>query len=177
MRDLLASQSLEAQLGAVDLSSHPSSFPDLSGAVNLRYDDQVESNRWFIDPMETEDLQWTSSEASGLESQGQSAPTPVAGDSWAALDFILALEHPCRTHVHHPLINPDAWLPETGEAHGHALTTTAAVFAGALPLRGAKGQSSQKQDEWLLPHSEIDRSVRSSELPGISQLILASIGW
>lgn len=159
MREVLASKSLDAQLGAIDLSAPPSTLDQSSDSVNLRLDEQLESDRWFVDMIDSEDLQqWTSSEASGLESQDQfvSGSNPIEGDSWAALDFILALEWPCRNHVHHPLINLNAWVPGVGELYGHAMTTTAAVFAGALYPSGS-GQSSRR--EWVLPHAEIDKSV------------------
>lgn len=157
MKELLASQSLGAQLDSIDLSSQASSANTMNGAVNMRYDEQIASDRWFVDFLGSDDMQWTSSETSGFESQEQSARTPVTGDSWAALDFILALEYPCRNHVHHPQINPEAWTPDQGDMHGHAMTTTAAVLAGAQRSPPLEGQSSKKPDKWLLPHTEIDK--------------------
>lgn len=158
MKELLASVSLDAQLGSMDLSSYASSSDNLSAGLNLRYDAQIEQERWFIDLLGSEDMQWTSSETSaGGDQEEQRARTPVAGDSWAALDFILALEHPCRDHVHHPFIHPKAWLPAPGAGHGHAMTATAAVFASAQSPSGSGGQSARAPGTWHLPHSEIDK--------------------
>lgn len=176
MRDLLASQSLDAQLGAVDLSSQVPSAPDLNGALDMRYDEQMESDRWFVDFLKPESMKWTSSETSGLESQEHSARTPGGGDSWAALDFILALEHPCRNHVHHPLINPKAWTPDAGEMHGHSMTATAAVLAGAQQSPTLGGQCSKRPEKWFLPHTEIDKSVHPHLFRGEHVLSLVSVG-
>lgn len=185
MREVLASQSLGAHLDSMDLSAPTTgaagsiSVAGPSAMVNKRYDDQMEQERWFLDQLGAEDMQWTSSDASG-EGSEPPPPAPIAGDSWAALDFILALEHPCREHVHHHAIAPNGMRPAPGELNGHSLTTTAAVFASAQPpLQSAHDQHANSQpsaaveyssathnhfdskgkapSKWHLPHSEIDK--------------------
>lgn len=174
MRDLLASQSINAQLDSISLSSQAPSVGSFGGMVNMHFDEQAASDRWFVEYLDSESMQWTSSDTSGSEGLDASPQTPINGDSWAALDFILALEHPCRDHVHHPMINPEAWLPEPGSGHGHAMTTTAAVFAGALPFEGVVNKANQ----YVLPHTEIDKSVHI--LPSCDEELtfgLTSTGW
>lgn len=175
MRDLLASQSLDTQLDSLDLTG-PSQAADTQHAdpfVNLRYDEQIEQDRWFVDFLESSgDMQWTSSSTSATTTeqvqedqlQFPASRTPVPGDSWAALDFILALEYPCKDHVHHPIINPDAWTPSEGNPHGHGMTATAAVFASAQPPQSSAapdraGLNPHAASHWHLPHDEIDKSV------------------
>ncbi|KAH9825521.1 basic region leucin zipper [Teratosphaeria destructans] len=133
-----------------------------SGTVTIRYDPDIGHERVFVDKMDAamRDAPPTSPETSGHADPPSpaTATTPVEGDSWAALDFILALEHPCRSHVPHVGIAPDAHLPvacQTGLFHGHALTTTSAVLASASP-------SANPEPTWHLPHSEIDRLVELS---------------
>lgn len=95
---------------------------------------------------------------------------PVTGNSGAALDFILALEWPCREHIKHHAINPDVKVPEAcavGKFHGHALTATAAVYQSSLPPTNIVSSlplnddnathSGPHQSKWQLPHSEIDK--------------------
>lgn len=99
---------------------------------------------------------------------------PVKGDSWAALDFILALEWPCRDHIHHPSINPNAQVPKAcdiGQFHGHALTATKCVYSSALPpaeQNHAQSEAPGKETahhnhgpsapgKWHMPHAEIDK--------------------
>ncbi|OTA22609.1 hypothetical protein BTJ68_14675 [Hortaea werneckii EXF-2000] len=81
-------------------------------------------------------------------------------ESWKALDFILALEWPCRNHIHHHAINP---LPAQNgvesasePSHNHALTATQTVYSCALspPPSHAAGKTMR----WHLPYSEIENS-------------------
>lgn len=148
----------------MDLSASAPSVKNTSASVSLRYDDDIEQERWFIDLLNSEDMQWTSSETSGVDSPDeQSSRSPSPSESWAALDFILALEHPCRNHVHHPAIHPSAWVPDAGEAHCHAMTATAAVFASAQAPPAPTGHNGAKEPEkWQLPHAEIEKSVLST---------------
>lgn len=111
MRELLSSRSLDYQLDNLDLTNRTlPAEPGMSrmGAaeVDVRYDPEVGHERTFLDLMDV-DFAWPSSDTtSGDEATILRDPhePPVAGDSWAALDFILALEWPCKDHVHHPVI-------------------------------------------------------------------------
>jgi hypothetical protein len=134
-------------------------------------------------------MTWTSSDTSQTGDMLGQRPlkreTPVAGDSWAALDvsviavamcrsakrfltfaqFILALEWPCRDHIKHAGINPVANVPNAcnagGNIHGHSLTTTSAVYQSAVPpsnvLPSQNGLHPDTMNHWQLPHSEIDK--------------------
>ena len=180
MRDLLASHSLVSHLDSFSLSSSSQPGNELSllggAAVDIRFDEQIGQERVFLDW--PDEMAWTSDETS-TDEPPQSARlqrhAPVTGDSWAALDFILALEWPCKDHIKHHSINPNAKIPEAcdvGKFHGHALVTTAAVFQSALPptesSAGSTNPSSvgspyqhglhpSSMDKWQLPHSEIDK--------------------
>lgn len=177
IREFLMSQSLDIQLDSIDLSSSSQPSDDLSqlgsGMIDVRMDPDVGHERTFIDFSDIPDMLWTSSETS-TESNQPTKPErhePVGGDSWAALDFILALEWPCREHIAHHAINPEAKVPEAcavGLFHGHALTATAAVYqsAHAPPAPGKvlsdnvpnqKGLDPSTMAHWQLPHSEIDK--------------------
>jgi hypothetical protein len=105
MRELLASESLDFQLNSLDLTSSSLSNDDLSylggAAVDIRFDPDVNHERTYIDWNDV-DMTWTSDETTSSVQRDQKPP--VAGDSWAALDFILALEWPCREHIHHSSI-------------------------------------------------------------------------
>lgn len=182
MRDLLASQSLEAHLGSISMSSSSRSNTELSqlgsATVDTRFDPEMGHERTFLDLPDFSDMAWTSDETSTEGSQATKPlhPVPVAGDSWAALDFILALEWPCREHIKHHALNPDAQVPEAckiDKFHGHALTATAAVYQSAQPppstsherstllsdIPNQKGLQPNSADHWQLPHSEIDKYV------------------
>lgn len=176
IKEYLAKQSIDTRMDAMGLESTPApdNLSQLGGAaIDLRMDPDIGKERWFLDVPE---LTWSSSEVSSVDSPPKPLPrTPVAGDSWAALDFIMALEWPCRLHVHHPGISPNVTVPEIDPViknHGHALTATQAVFQSAQAPRGKRAQpnafldynmaGSLQQDEsdkWILPHSEIDKYV------------------
>ena len=125
-------------------------------------------------------MTWTSSDNSQVgerqdQARRQTQHAEIKGDSWAALDFILTLEWPCRDHVKHHAINPDANVPkacDVGGFHGHALTATKAVYQSALPPEGTSHERAQipgslapmqnglhpsTSENWQLPHSEIDK--------------------
>lgn len=91
----------------------------------------------------------------------------------AALDFILALEWPCRDHVKHNLLSlsdEDRADAAADGFNGHALTATQAVLCSAqcLPVDADAAPNVPRlhlEDEvsrgelstWMLPHSEIDK--------------------
>ena len=179
MKELLASNSLDSHFESFSLSTSSQPSDELSqlggAAIDIRFDDEIGQDRVFIDW--PDDMNWTSDETVSIEGQAPrpARHAPVTGDSWAALDFILALEWPCQTHVKHQSINPNAKTPEAcavGQFHGHALVTTAAVFQSALPPSGSSAGSTAvssvhtpaqpgldpaSSDKWQLPHSEIDK--------------------
>ncbi|TKA83633.1 hypothetical protein B0A55_00476 [Friedmanniomyces simplex] len=181
IRALLASHSIDTQLDVMNLTSSSEDLSDLGSAgIGIRYDSDIGHERVFMDFDDMPDVAWTSSDASGADDipdqrRRPARDTPVKGDSWAALDFILALEWPCRDHVKHHAINPDVDVPkacDVGGFHGHALTTTQAVYQSALPpprtsheraeILGSvtpmrNGLHSSTLENWQLPHSEIDK--------------------
>jgi hypothetical protein len=101
MRDLLASRSLDYQIDNLNLSSSSQPSDELShlgsASVDIRFDADIGHERTFLDFADL-DMTWTSDETTSGEERDEK---PVHGDSWAALDFILALEWPCREHVKH----------------------------------------------------------------------------
>ncbi|KAK3117013.1 hypothetical protein LTR53_002034 [Teratosphaeriaceae sp. CCFEE 6253] len=187
IRAVLAAHSIDTQVDVMSLST-PADLSSLgSTAVDIRFDPQIGQERVFLDFDESMEDAWTSSDTSQVRNDSDQAglsalKNPVVGDSWAALDFILALEWPCRDHVKHHAINPDANVPkacDVGGFHGHALTTTQAVYQSALPPSGISheraaiaGSEMPMQNglhpstmvKWQLPHSEIDKLVELSEL-------------
>ncbi len=181
IREFLAEQSLDSTLETANLGPSPQPSEDLSSlggaAVDYRFDPEIGSERWFLD---LPDLSWTSSSASAADSPPKEQlerHAPVTGDSWAALDFIMALEWPCRLHIYHRGISPNTNVPkacEVGEFHGHALTATQAVFQSAQAFPKAGDENSEwthynimgglhpnTADSWVLPHSEIDKYEQS----------------
>ena len=180
IKEFLASQSLDVQLDSITLSSssHPSDeLSQLGGAiVDIRFDPDLGEERTFLDLPDISDMIWSSDDTStGGQPKRPARHTPVTGDSWAALDFILALEWPCREHIKHHGINPNAKVPEAcsvGKFHGHALTATAAVYQSSILAPNAGQDKSNvlsdnipnqyglhpsTAQKWQLPHSEIDK--------------------
>ncbi len=111
MRELLASRSLDFHLDTMDLSGSSQTSGDLSqlggAAIDIRFDPDMDHERTFIDFEEFDKMWGTSDDTTSSEELDVKRParsSPVAGDSWAALDFILALEWPCREHIHHHAI-------------------------------------------------------------------------
>lgn len=83
--------------------------------------------------------------------------------SWEALDFILALEWPCRDHVHHYAINPSSahkGAETSSPSPNHALTATQTVYSCAI--EPSPSQTAGKISEWHLPYSEIEKYVNRS---------------
>ncbi|KXT16535.1 hypothetical protein AC579_1327 [Pseudocercospora musae] len=165
MRELLASHFLDFRLGdSLNLTETPAATTaPASASVEVRWDSDIGHERTFMD------IDWSALEkdtptASKFANTEHMTPSPftqkesVIGDSWAAVDFILALEWCCQGHMVHAHIHPDATPHKACEElglQGHALTGTAAVYQGALP--------SQEGEKWQLPHSEIDKLVKMSE--------------
>ncbi|KXL46223.1 MAG: hypothetical protein FE78DRAFT_31082 [Acidomyces sp. 'richmondensis'] len=185
MRAILAQHSIDTGLESLHFSD-PSFIDDLSmlesAAIDIRVDSDIGQERIFMDFDDVVDMLQVSDKSHQIEEQTrqQIRKSPVKGDSWAALDFILALEWPCRNHIQHHSINPEAKIPKAcdlGQFHGHALTATQAVFSSALPppqtshehtlldvaLQPQHGLHNNTMDRWQLPHSEIDKLVELSE--------------
>lgn len=175
IKEFLASQSLDVQLESMDLSTSSVLNEDLpllcNASVDIRFDPEIGQERTFLDFDEDMlDSIWTSTDASLSEeqppTQRPARHAPVKGDSWAALDFILALEWPCQAHVHHHGINPQAATPkacEVGGFHGHSMTGMNMVYNSAMSptpelLSNTKATiSGDTAKKWQLPHSEIDK--------------------
>ncbi|KAK3691302.1 hypothetical protein LTR37_018708 [Vermiconidia calcicola] len=185
MKELLASKSLDIHLNLMDLSSSSQLSDGLShlgGAmVDIGYDPEIGQERTILD---FDDMFWSSDETSAEDRQlaRRARYAPVPGNSWAALDFILALEWPCREHIKHAHINPNANVQVAcaqGGFHGHALTATAAVYQCSLPCSNRRHARTNRpgdsdpaenglhlapQEKWQLPHSEIEKLVELSEM-------------
>lgn len=179
MRGLLASHSVEYQLESTSLDAPAEELSQLGGAnLDVRFDPDIGHQRTFLDLPDTNEMDWTSSSNAGSASQSATPPAApatttvarklVKGDSWAAVEFILALEWPCQGHIPHPHINPEAKsmvADKEGGYHGHALTATASVYGSALPAQKGplpngnlpNGTQPQSEEKWQLPHSEIDK--------------------
>lgn len=173
---MLATQSIDVQLDSIDLASASAETgisPTGSATVDIRFDPDVNQERIFLD-CDDSSMQWSPSQTTSVgnehASPQETRQEEVGGpaDSWAALDFILALEWPCKSHVHHYSINPDpnAGAPPDPEAmNGHALATSAAVLQSALPppqqppgLGQLQADSATiKPEKWQLPYSEIEK--------------------
>ena len=182
IRDFLASQSIDVQLDSVNLAGANTAKDDLNtlggATVDIRYDSDLGHDRTFLDLADfSSDMVWTSESSVGDETLSglPVSQSPVQGNSRAALDFILALEWPCKDHISHAGINPGVEVPvptDPEHVHGHALTTTAAVFQSALPPWNTNGEDTPQHlsvpnpgqnghqaspGKWLLPHAEIDK--------------------
>lgn len=150
---------------------------DPGGAMlDIRWDNDVAQERIFLKPPELPELVSTTSATPKTDSGQADRPVrhaPVAGDSWAALDFILALEWPCKDHIKHYVIDPEGKVPasEREVDSDHALTMSAAVYQSAQPFPSGfpstpkqntlshQGLQSDSAPGWYLPHSEIDKCV------------------
>ncbi|ESZ93573.1 hypothetical protein SBOR_6056 [Sclerotinia borealis F-4128] len=71
--------------------------------------------------------------------------TPTPDLSIIAINFILALEHPCRTHFHH-VPNPAPPFDPTGNPSGHELMASTHIFSHA-PLEAFDDLTSESS--WL----------------------------
>ncbi|RMZ23701.1 hypothetical protein D0859_12250 [Hortaea werneckii] len=169
MKGFLASHNLDEGLANkhVNISSGSRSDPSTvrsDATVDVRYDAEFEGHeRTFLDV--EEDYTDSNSGKEALKSL-PSIPNSLGDstESWKALDFILALEWPCRNHIHHHAINP---LPAQNgvesasePSHNHALTATQTVYSCALspPPSHAAGKTMR----WHLPYSEIEKYVKHS---------------
>ncbi|RMY67634.1 hypothetical protein D0863_07660 [Hortaea werneckii] len=161
-----ASQGDSSSLGS-DAAINVRFDPKIGKSILSRFEDVSTSHeRTFLD-LETDhaDLAPSNKESQKLRDR----PDSPAGNmsSWEALDFILALEWPCRNHIHHHAINPlsarkDA---ETSNASpNHALTATQTVYSCAFePVHSqAAGRTSGRH----LPYSEIEKYVSRSASHG-----------
>ncbi|OQO05641.1 hypothetical protein B0A48_09733 [Cryoendolithus antarcticus] len=142
--------------------------------VDIHFDPIMHAERTFVAFPATQHS--TASSSSTVPSV--SAPEP---DSWVALDFILALEHPCRGHIQHPGIAPDAHRHEACEIigiQGHALTTTSAVLASAQSSTEANDLpnhcelKADVKERWRIPYAEVEKLVALSEKLALDDEIL-----
>ncbi|KAK5107637.1 hypothetical protein LTR62_000972 [Meristemomyces frigidus] len=192
MKALLTQTSVEAQLDVLGIDGPDFSDESLSlfgsAAIDIRYDPLLDHERVFMDLDDYTDSSWSSTDASvstktnDMEHQlhfPQTVQVSTADESWAALDFILALEWPCSNHVRHEGINPNAVVPpacDVGQFHGHAFTTTQAVYQSSFSAihtvkqrqdsglfdTGDQNHHCAQDQQWQLPHSEIDKLVHLS---------------
>ncbi|KAI7082510.1 hypothetical protein KC356_g8308 [Hortaea werneckii] len=172
MKGFLASHNLDEGSANNHVHSSSGSRSDPSTArsdatVDVRYDTEVGHERTFLDVEEDCTDSNAGKEASNsLPSRSDSLDDST--ESWKALDFILALEWPCRDHVHHHAINPLPAQNGGGTAsepsHNHALTATQTVYSCAL--EPSSSHLARKTPAWHLPHSEIEKLITlSSQLP------------
>lgn len=194
MKELLASHSLDFRLENMNIlpenQNHDDALSSLgSASIEVRSDSQLGGkDRTFIDW--PDEMLWSTegsvtvsppprfeSPAQQLQQQQQQSQqvkrSSIKGDSWAAVDFILALEYPCQDHLPHHGINPGAkaMLMETEDSSGftgHQLCMTTYVYDVAQPAHGHSHQHAganggvQQQEEgneprWQLPHTEIEK--------------------
>lgn len=170
MQQLLASKSIDHQLECLSLAPTPIPAEDMSqlgsAAVEVRYDPVVGHERTFVDVAD----RMRFGNGDDACNSGQSTKQGVVdGDNWAALDFILCLEHCCQDHTPHGGINPTAYHCERDGSHGHALSMSSAVYESALPTSdradledaqlygGLRSPPQSGREKWQLPHSEIDK--------------------
>ncbi|GAB1732829.1 hypothetical protein NU195Hw_Modified_440t1 [Hortaea werneckii] len=147
-------------------SRQDSSNISSDATIDVRFDAEVGHERTFLDFATDRSGSNTGNEGSQkLRNPPNSSPDDR--ESWEALDFILALEWPCRNHIHHHAINPLS-VPSSAEAakpsHNHALTATQTVYSCAL--EPSPSHPRKKSPEWHLPYSEIEKLITlSSQLP------------
>jgi len=160
MQELLASRSLDKKLPAVGLNASHSVTGDVTksgGApVVIRFDPMVQAERVFVDV----------GEPSGIEALCKDQGEDAVFDSWLALDFVLALEWPCRHRVKHAGINPNRQTPlacGVAGVYGLALTATSAVFACAQKepchhdMCSPSDIDSSLGQKWQIPYAEIEK--------------------
>nr|POE82748.1 hypothetical protein CFP56_68152 [Quercus suber] len=149
MQEILSKQPLHVRLDALgfDTPSAESANPG-NALLAIRHDPQVTQGQIYR--LDRDEAQCISK-----------ASNATTGDSLAALNFILALEWPCKDHVKHAGINPPLNSPTASaedEFNGHALTTTHAVCHSSLPSHDAakhlhhdqKGGPKQSGEKWLV---------------------------
>ncbi|KAI6843494.1 hypothetical protein KC332_g3903 [Hortaea werneckii] len=135
--------------------------------VDVRFDADIGRERTFLD-LEKVHTDSTPGREALQRLPSRSDNRDDSTDSWEALDFILALEWPCRDHVHHHAINPlpaqDGVETASGPSQNHALTATQTVYSCAL--EPSPSHAAGKTSEWHLPYSEIEKLIAlSSQLP------------
>lgn len=139
MKELLASHSLDFKFENTHLVPETAYSDDLSSAsIEVRSDSQLGGKeRTFIDWPGEDEMIWSSNPSTSPPNPSPEPPKKaIKGDSWAAVDFILALEYPCQDHLPHHGINPGAkaMLMETEDSpgfSGHQLTMTSWVYDAA----------------------------------------------
>lgn len=186
MKDLLSSHSLDFKLESTHIvpETHSDQLSSLgSASIEVREDSQIGGKeRTFINWPEDEMI-WSTESSTATPSHLPPDPkrSPIRGDSWAAVDFILALEYPCQDHLPHHGINPaaKAMLMETEDSSGftgHQLTMTSFVYDAAQTSPRASagtgyeqkdlhphshghghGKENGQEQKWQLPHTEIEK--------------------
>jgi hypothetical protein len=96
----------------------------------------------------------------------------VVGDTWDAIDFVLALERPCRGHVAIPshLYSRDGREPPPdNDPDGHAMTMTSAVYARTVKLPDRwprhEGDTEDASIYGYVPYFELEKYVRLAISP------------
>ncbi|KAF7865724.1 hypothetical protein EAF04_005890 [Stromatinia cepivora] len=79
--------------------------------------------------------------------------------SIVAINFILALEHPCRTHFHH-IPNPAPPFDPTGSPSGHELMASTYIFSQAPP---EAFNDSSPESSWLSSSISLARLYAMSQ--------------
>ncbi|KAK5693852.1 hypothetical protein LTR17_024965 [Elasticomyces elasticus] len=144
----------------MQLSTSSENFSSIwSAMVEVRYDSDIGHDRVFLDFENTSWTSWpptnTSQSCRSVQRKRSTQKSTAKGNSWAAPDFILALEWPYRDHVKHHAIDPTAEVPKA---------------CNSVQARKVECQISMHNDlhsstrnAWHLPHSEIDKLVHFSE--------------
>ncbi|KAK6441045.1 hypothetical protein LTR95_002726 [Oleoguttula sp. CCFEE 5521] len=153
-----------AQEAGVDLQDTRMNDLDLA-EVEIHFDPLMQAERTFV--------AFPATQSALLSSASIASPVSTTEpDSWVALDFILALEHPCRGHIQHPGIAPDAHRHEACKIigiQGHALTTTSAVLASAQSSAAPNDLpnhcelKADVKERWRIPYAEVEKLVALSE--------------
>lgn len=173
MQQLLASH---GDLAGENVASGTIS-PDIFGMIGSHLDTEIDKDcLWVSQDQAPANVNLADSTAASSNEQPNLDASP---DSWVALDFILALEWPCKDHVQHPATTGGAHKPsgpsDTGPtpaaAHGHALTMTSAVCACSRPteasLQPPESSASAPplhtqltpaaKTRWQIPYGEIEK--------------------
>ncbi|KAI7270206.1 hypothetical protein KC352_g8351 [Hortaea werneckii] len=171
MQDFLASHNLDEGSANDHLNTSSASQGDLSNlgseaAIDVRFDPKIGNERTFLD-FETDHTDSIPDKEVSQRLQTPPNSPPDKMETWEAVDFILALEWPCRDHIHHHAINPspaETSAETTNPSQNHALTATQTVFSCAL--EPPPSQTAGRTSEWHLPYSEIEKLITlSSQLP------------
>lgn len=141
-----------------------------NATVAVRLDKSLGKERTFLD------FDTSLENSASTSTVGNEDVTTTHLSSSAALDFILALEWPCRDHHAHDGFGQFATMPpvqsssEDGESelHGHSMTMTAAVYHSMRPAHssaaesgsamiGSPADANNATTEWCIDDSEIDK--------------------